>query len=370
MNFERNRIIEGDCVRVLSALPKNSVDLIFADPPYNLQLEDDLHRPDMTRVDGVNDKWDRFDDFESYDDFTAAWLKACRQVLKPSGTIWVIGSYHNIFRVGRIMQDIGFWILNDVVWVKTNPMPNFRGVRFANAHETLIWASVTKRSKYTFNHQAMKCFNDDKQMRSDWWIIPLAKGPERLRDEVGNTAHSTQKPEALLYRVILSSTNPGDLVLDPFMGSGTTGVVAKRLHRDWLGIESDGKYIDLAQQRIDKVKAEDYDSDVFDVRDLKKKKGRVSFATILENGFVRPGQKMYFQKNVDKMAVIKPNAKIRTNDGFEGSIHQVGRYYIGGSPCNGWQNWYVRNGSHFVLIDEFREKYRLDNQNNLQVSIN
>ena len=359
MKFERNRIVRGDCVQVLSSLPENSVDLIFADPPYNLQLKEDLHRPDMTRVEGVTDKWDRFDDFESYDKFTAAWLTACRHVLKPSGSIWVIGSYHNIFRVGRIMQDIGFWILNDVVWVKTNPMPNFRGVRFANAHETLIWASVTKGSKYLFNHQAMKGFNSDKQMRSDWWIIPLAKGPERLRDEVGNTAHSTQKPEALLYRVILSSSNPGDLVLDPFMGSGTTGVVAKRLHRDWLGIESENKYIELAQRRIDAVQQEDYDSNLFDVRDLKYRKSRVSFAVLLENGLVRPGQKIYFQKNIDKTAVIKPDAKIRAIDGFEGSIHQVGTYYTGGSPCNGWKHWYVLSGSNYLLLDEFREKYRL-----------
>ncbi len=358
MEIVRNKIIKGNCIEVLWSLPSKSVDLIFADPPYNLQLEEDLHRPDMTRVEGVSDKWDRFDDFQSYDEFTAAWLTACRHVLKPSGSIWVIGSYHNIFRVGRIMQDIGFWILNDVVWIKTNPMPNFRGVRFANAHETLIWASVTKGSKYVFNYQAMKSFNDDKQMRSDWWIIPLAKGPERLRDEVGNTAHSTQKPESLLYRVILSSSNPGDLVLDPFMGSGTTGVVAKRLHRDWLGIESDKKYIHMAQKRIEAVQPEDYNSDVFDVRDLKKKRNRISFATLVENGLLGAGQKIYFQKNTNKAAVIKPDAKIRAIDGFEGSIHQVGRYFIGGSPCNGWLHWYVLQGSDFIPLDEFREKYR------------
>ena len=358
MQFERNRIIEGDCIEVLSSLPRASADLIFADPPYNLQLEDDLHRPDMTRVEGVTDKWDRFDNFESYDEFTTAWLTACKHVLKPSGSIWVIGSYHNIFRVGKIMQDIGYWILNDVVWIKTNPMPNFRGVRFANAHETLIWANASKGSRYSFNHQAMKGFNEGKQMRSDWWIIPLAKGPERLRDKLGNTAHSTQKPEALLYRIILSSSNPGDLVLDPFMGSGTTGVVATRLHRDWLGIESDSKYIQMAQHRIDAVRPENYDPDILEVRDLKNRRGRVSFAVLLENGLVQAGQNMYFQRNLQRMAVIKPDAKLRAVGGFEGSIHQVGRYYIGGSPCNGWKHWYLLDGNDFVLLDELREKYR------------
>ena len=361
MELVRNRIIKGNCLEVLALLPPASVDLIFADPPYNLQLTDDLHRPDMTRVESVNDQWDKFDDFKSYDEFTETWLAACKHVLKPSGSIWVIGSYHNIFRVGRIMQDIGFWILNDVVWIKTNPMPNFRGVRFANAHETLIWASLTKGSRYSFNHQAMKGFNNGKQMRSDWWIIPLAKGSERLRDEQGNTAHPTQKPEALLYRIILSSSNPGDLILDPFMGSGTTGVVAKRLHRDWFGIESNCKYIELAEQRIDAVVPENYDSNTFEVRDLKYRKRRVSFAVLLENGLVQAGQNMYFQKRYDKIAVIKPDAKLRSQDGFEGSIHQVGRYYIEGSPCNGWHHWYLLVDSEFILLDRLREKYRSDN---------
>jgi site-specific DNA-methyltransferase (adenine-specific) len=229
-----NQIMQGDCVAVMNSLPEGSIDLIFADPPYNLQLQNDLHRPNMTKVDAVNDQWDKFESFEAYDDFTLNWLKACKRILKPTGTIWVIGSYHNIFRVGKIMQDLGFWTLNDVIWIKTNPMPNFRGVRFTNAHETLIWASVKQGAKYTFNHHAMKELNEEKQMRSDWWLLSLSTGSERLKDENGDKAHSTQKPQALLYRVIISASNPGDVVLDPFFGSGTTGAVAKLLHRNWM----------------------------------------------------------------------------------------------------------------------------------------
>jgi len=242
MSFRPNQIIQGDCVEVLNSMPESSVDLIFADPPYNLQLQNDLHRPNMTKVDAVNDQWDQFESFAKYDEFSRAWLSACKRVLKSTGSIWVIGSYHNIFRVGTIMQDLGYWILNDVIWIKTNPMPNFRGVRFTNAHETLIWASTGKGNRYTFNHQGMKGLNEEKQMRSDWWLLSLATGAERVRDENGNKGHSTQKPEALLYRVILSSSTPGDLVLDPFFGSGTTGVVAKRLHRNWIGIEREERY--------------------------------------------------------------------------------------------------------------------------------
>ena len=248
-----NQIINGECVDILHSLPEKTIDLIFADPPYNLQLQNELYRPNMTKVDAVNDKWDQFDSFQAYDQFSQKWLAACKRVLKATGTLWVIGSYHNIFRIGKIMQDLGYWFLNDVIWIKTNPMPNFRGVRFTNAHETLIWASTGQKAKYTFNHQAMKGLNDDLQMRSDWWLVSLAAGKERLKNENGKKAHSTQKPEALLYRVILSSSNPGDVVLDPFFGSGTTGAVAKRLHRKWIGIERDENYIRLAQKRLDAI---------------------------------------------------------------------------------------------------------------------
>ncbi len=242
MKLPLNTILQGDSVETLLSLPENSIDLVFADPPYNLQLQNELHRPNMTKVDAVNDEWDKFESFETYDKFTKEWLSAVKRVLKPTGTMWVIGSYHNIFRVGTIMQNLGFWTLNDVIWVKTNPMPNFRGTRFTNAHETLIWASTSKGAKYTFNYQAMKGLNNEKQMRSDWWLQSLATGSERLKDENGKKVHSTQKPEGLLYRVILSSSNPGDVVLDPFFGSGTTGAVAKRLHRNWIGIEREYKY--------------------------------------------------------------------------------------------------------------------------------
>ncbi len=358
MELPLDQIIQGDCIRVLATFPEKSVDLIFADPPYNLQLQNELHRPNMTRVDAVDDAWDRFASFREYDEFTRAWLTACKRVLKPTGTIWVIGSYHNIFRVGAIMQDLGFWILNDVIWIKTNPMPNFRGVRFTNAHETLIWASTGKGAGYTFNYHAMKTLNGGKQMRSDWWLLPLATGAERIRDEQGNKAHSTQKPEALLYRVILSSSNPGDVVLDPFFGSGTTGAVAKRLHRHWIGIEREEKYIRLARQRIDAIRPELFDRRTFDVRSKKKAAPRVAFSALVENGFLQPGQKLFFRRDAKRSATIKPDARLRTEDGFEGSIHQAGRHYMNGAPCNGWEHWYVQENGRMVNLDAIREKYR------------
>ncbi len=361
MNLPLDTILQGDCVEVLESLPERSVDLIFADPPYNLQLRAQLHRPDMTKVDAVDDDWDQFDSFEAYDDFTRNWLAACQRVLKPTGTIWVIGSYHNIFRVGAIMQNLGFWILNDVVWIKTNPMPNFRGVRFTNAHETLIWASVSQGASYTFNHQAMKGLNDEKQMRSDWWLFPLTSGNERLKDENGHKAHSTQKPEALLYRVILAASDPGDVVLDPFLGSGTTGAVAKRLHRSWIGIEREERYITLAQKRIDNVQPELFDAAVFDVRSKKKLAPKVPFSALLESGYFQPGQILYFRKDSKRTATIKPDARLRTYDGFEGSIHQAGRHFMGGAPCNGWDHWYLQIGADMVNLDTFRQKFRAEN---------
>jgi len=356
-NLPLDQIIQGDCVEILNGLPAESVDLIFADPPYNLQLQQELYRPNMTKVDAVNDSWDQFSNFAAYDQFSRAWLTACRRVLKPNGTIWVIGSYHNIYRVGAIMQDLGYWFLNDVVWVKTNPMPNFRGVRFTNAHETLLWAAKDKSSRYTFNHHAMKGFNDDKQMRSDW-LLPIAAGRERLKVN-GKKAHSTQKPEALLYRVILSSSNPGDVVLDPFFGSGTTGAVAKKLHRHWLGIEREAAYIDIARQRIDGVTPEMFDDAVFDVRDKKRLAERVPFAALLEAGLLLPGQTLYFRQNREMSARLKPDGKLRLPDGTEGSIHQVGRQLMDGSPCNGWQHWFFEDaGGALHPIDDLRAVIR------------
>ena len=351
-------VLEGDCVEVLAGFPESSVDLIFADPPYNLQLRGDLHRPDTSKVDAVTDDWDRFDSFAAYDAFTRAWLTACKRVLKPTGTLWVIGSYHNIFRVGTILQDLGYWILNDVVWIKTNPMPNFRGVRFTNAHETLIWASTGRGARYTFNHQAMKSLNQGKQMRSDWWLLPLTSGAERLRDAEGRKAHSTQKPEALLYRVILAASNPGDVVLDPFFGSGTTGAVAKKLHRRWIGIERRTEYVRLARQRIAAVTPSPFDPAVFDVRSPKKRAPRVPFAALLENGYLQPGQTLYFRRDRARRAAVKPDARLRLPDGFEGSIHQAARHLSGGAPANGWDLWFLEENGELIPLDALRARYR------------
>ncbi|MCS6908704.1 MAG: DNA methyltransferase [Anaerolineales bacterium] len=352
-----NQILLGDCVQVLNSLPEKSVDLIFADPPYNLQLRQPLWRPNMTRVDAVDEVWDQFDSFQAYDEFSSHWLTACRRVLKDSGTIWVIGTYHNIFRIGKLMQDLGFWILNDVIWIKTNPMPNFRGVRFTNAHETLIWASKFKGAKYTFNHHAMKNLNEGLQMRSDW-MLPICTGRERLRID-GQKAHSTQKPEALLYRVILSSSKPGDVVLDPFLGSGTTAVVAKKLHRHWVGIESDPYYVQVAQQRIAQVVPEPFDGQAFAVEGAKRLAPRVEFSRLLEAGLVRPGQRLFFMGDRSKAAQVKADGRLRLESGVEGSIHTLGKHLANGSPCNGWQHWYYQDSEgRMQPIDVLREQYR------------
>ena len=357
MSLPLNTIIKGDCVEAMNSLPERCVDLIFADPPYNLQLQNDLHRPNMTKVDAVDDDWDQFDSFETYDEFTKNWLKACKRILKPTGTIWVIGSYHNIFRVGKIMQDLGYWTLNDVIWIKTNPMPNFRGVRFTNAHETLIWASTGRGARYTFHHHAMKELNEEKQMRSDWWLIPLATGRERIKNEQGEKGHSTQKPQSLLYRVILCSSNPGDIVLDPFLGSGTTGAVAKLLHRNWIGIERDKKYSRLAQKRIDAVEPGLFNEAIFEVGSKKQLAPRVSFSSLVEDNYLQPGQKLYCRKDISLCAIIKPDSRLRTADGFEGSIHKAGGHYMNGSPCNGWDNWFVMEDSLMICLDTIRGKY-------------
>lgn len=343
-----DQVVHGDCLEVLPTLPAESVDLIFADPPYNLQLRDTLWRPNQTRVDAVDDEWDQFDDFEAYDAFTTAWLRACRRVLKPTGTLWVIGSYHNIYRVGSIMQDLGYWFLNDVVWIKDNPMPNFRGVRFTNAHETLIWAQKEQGAPYTFHHHAMKALNEDLQMRSDWYL-PICGGNERLRVE-GRKAHSTQKPEALLYRVIEASSSPGDVVLDPFFGTGTTGAVAKGLHRRWIGIEREAEYVELARERIAAVSPGEFDPKVYETPDPRKRR-RVPFGALLENGLLLPGQVLYFGAESDVSARVLADGALEYN-GRRGSIHQIAKQLRGG-PTNGWKHWYY-------LDDELGERRSID----------
>lgn len=347
-----DQIIQGDCLEVLATLPEKSIDLIFADPPYNLQLQQELWRPNMTKVDAVNDDWDRFNSLAEYDQFTRAWLYACRRVLKDTGALWVIGSYHNIYRVGTILMDLSYWILNDVVWVKAQPMPNFRGVRFTNAHETLLWAQKNRGARYTFNYQAMKALNGDLQMRSDW-EIPLCTGKERIKIN-GAKAHATQKPEALLYRVILASSNPGDVVLDPFFGTGTTGAVAKKLHRHWLGIEREADYVRLAQERLDAIQPPPFAEEIFTFKS-KRDRPRISFSTLLERGMLQPGQKLYLGKKGETAATILANGHLKVN-GHIGSIHQVGKMLHNG-PCNGWEHWHYLDETtgERVVIDELRE---------------
>jgi DNA modification methylase len=348
-----DRIFQGDCIDILNSMAEKSVDLIFADPPYNLQLSQELWRPNLTKVDAVNDSWDQFSSFEEYDTFTHDWLAACRRVLKDKGTIWIIGTYHNIYRVGAVLQNLGFWILNDVVWVKTNPMPNFRGVRFTNAHETLLWAQKEKGAHYTFNYRDMKSLNDDLQMRSDW-LLPLCTGAERVKLN-GQKAHSTQKPEALLYRVILSSSNPGDVVLDPFFGTGTTGAVAKRLHRHWIGIEQDEGYIRVAQERIDEIQAPIDDEALF-APSSRRKTRRVPFGHLLEAGLIRAGQVLYLGESSDIEAVVRSDASIQRGE-LVGSIHKMARQLLH-APANGWEKWYYldQDGGK-QPIDRLRKKY-------------
>jgi len=346
-----DRIIEGDCLAEMARLPAGSVDLVFADPPYNLQLNGELHRPDNSRVDGVEELWDKFAGFAEYDDFTRAWLSECRRLLKPSGALWVIGSYHNIFRIGAILQDLGFWILNDVVWRKTNPMPNFRGRRFTNAHETLLWCAQSRDARYTFNYEAMKTLNDELQMRSDW-LIPLCGGPERLRDR-GKKAHPTQKPEALLHRVLLASTKPGDVVLDPFFGTGTTGAVAKRLGRHFVGIERDPAYAKLARRRIAAIRPAPEETVVVQSR---RDAPRIPFGHLVERGLLRPGEVL-----VD--ASRRWSARVRADGSLisaehRGSIHFVAAQVQGAPACNGWAFWHVERGGRLKLIDEFRQQLR------------
>ncbi len=302
----------------------------------------------------MDDDWDQFGSFQAYDDFSRLWLSACRRVLKDTGAIWVIGSYHNIYRIGALMQDLGFWFLNDVVWIKTNPMPNFRGARFTNAHETLLWASKAHGSRYTFNHHAMKALNDELQMRSDW-TLPICTGPERIKTD-GKKAHSTQKPEALLYRILLASTNPGDIVLDPFFGAGTTGAVAKKLGRRWIGIEREEAYVNIARQRIDAVQSPAGDSQVFEVSDRSRRPPRIPFGTLLENSLLSPGQPLYFRGDRSAAAIIKPDGRLRMGE-KEGSIHMLGRQLLG-APCNGWESWYYETETGALQpIDHLRRAF-------------
>jgi modification methylase len=351
-----NRIIEGDCVAAMNSLPAGSADLVFADPPYNLQLEGELRRPDNSKVDAVDDGWDQFASLGEYDRFTRAWLGAARRVLKDDGAIWVIGSYHNIFRVGTIMQDLGFWILNDVIWRKANPMPNFRGRRFTNAHETLIWAAKSRDQKtYTFHYDAMKALNDDLQMRSDWHL-PICSGGERLKDEAGAKAHSTQKPEALLHRVLLASSSPGDVVLDPFFGSGTTGAVAKRLARRFIGIERDPAYVKLARARIATVEATA--EDAIAVTRSKRAEPRIPFGTLVERGLLKPGA-LLMGSGGRHRAKVRADGTLVCADAT-GSIHRIGAHVQGLDACNGWTFWHYEHKGALIPIDILRQQVRAE----------
>ncbi|MFL6784651.1 MAG: site-specific DNA-methyltransferase [Sphingomicrobium sp.] len=345
-------ILEGNCIAEMARLPDNSVDMIFADPPYNLQLGGDLFRPEGSRVDAVDDDWDKFESLAAYDDFTREWLEQARRILKDNGTIWVIGSYHNIYRVGALLQDADFWILNDIVWRKSNPMPNFRGTRFTNAHETLIWCAKDEKARYTFNYRAMKALNDDLQMRSDW-LLPICAGGERVKGEDGSKAHPTQKPEALLYRILLACTKPGDVVLDPFFGTGTTGAVARRLGRRWIGIEREPAYVKVAHERIASTLPLD-ESAMKTVPD-KREQPRVAFGVLVENGLVPAGTTLTDAKR-RWTASVRADGSI-VCDIHTGSIHKVGAALQGAPSCNGWTFWHVEQGGSLTVLDALRQQH-------------
>lgn len=348
-----NRILRGDCIEEMRKLPDGSIDMIFADPPYNLQLGGDLARPDGSHVDAVTNDWDKFSSFAVYDKFTREWLTEAHRLLKADGSIWVIGSYHNIFRVGTILQDLGFWILNDIIWRKANPMPNFKGTRFTNAHETLIWASKSEKSKYTFNYRAMKTLNDELQMRSDW-VLPICSGPERLRRN-GTKAHPTQKPESLLYRVMLATTNKGDVVLDPFFGTGTTGAVAKRLGRDWIGCEREADYIEVAQERISL--ALPLDESALVTMQSKRSAPKVAFGALVESGYLTPGMTLTAKKG-QISAIVRADGSLQS-DAEIGSIHGLGAKLQNAPSCNGWTFWHVEHEGEVKPIDALRQLYLL-----------
>ena len=346
----KNKIINGDSLEELKKIPRETFDLIFADPPYNLQLKSELTRPDRSKVSAVNDKWDQFENFKKYDDFTYEWLSECKRILKKDGAIWVIGSYHNIFRVGTAIQNLGFWILNDVIWNKNNPMPNFRGTRFTNAHETLIWASKSEKSKYTFNYQSLKCLNDDLQMRSNW-DLPICNGSERLKKD-GKKIHSTQKPEALLHRILLATSNKNDLILDPFLGSGTTATVAKKLGRNYFGIEKEKNYFKAAEQRIKATKR--IEDDLLDTLKNNRSKPRIPFGSLVELGIIKPGTNIFDNKK-KITARIMADGSIKHNQA-EGSIHKVAATILGAESCNGWTFWHCDINGRTYPIDYLRQR--------------
>ena len=350
-----DQVIVGDCIAAINSLPAASIDLVFADPPYNLQLGGDLRRPDDSLVDAVDDDWDKFASFAEYDRFTRDWLTACRRVLKPDGALWVIGSYHNIFRVGAILQDLGFWMLNDIVWRKANPMPNFRGRRFTNAHETLIWAARGERSKYTFHYEALKGGNEDLQMRSDWYL-PLCTGDERLKDEKGAKVHPTQKPEALLARVMLSASNPGDVILDPFFGTGTTGAVAKALGRRFIGVEREKVYAEAARKRIAVI--EPLPPEAFSAAPSKRTEPRVPFLSLIEAGMIKAGEVVTDEKGRYK-ATVRADGNLCLGP-IVGSIHKIGALSQGLPACNGWTFWHVERENGLVLLDTLRGEIRAE----------
>ncbi len=352
----RNQILAGDCIEQMRSLPDKCIDMIFADPPYNLMLGGDLLRPDNSKVDAVNDDWDKFESFASYDAFTRAWLAEARRILKDDGTIWVIGTYHNIFRVGTALQDTGFWMLNDIIWRKANPMPNFKGTRFTNAHETLIWSAKSDKSKYRFNYDAMKAMNEDLQMRSDW-TLPICSGGERLKVD-GLKAHATQKPESLLYRVILSSTKAGDVILDPFFGSGTTGAVAKALGRDYIGIEREERYRDVADKRIAAITTMDEAS--ISITTGKRQEPRIPFGTLIERGMLKPGTWLTDPSRKHK-ARVRADGTLTSGD-IAGSIHQIGALVQGAPACNGWTFWHVEAKGQLICIDSYRQRVRDDDK--------
>ena len=347
-----NVIIQGDCIAEMAKLPDRSVDMIFADPPYNLQLGGDLFRPEGSRVDAVDDEWDEFDSLTAYDDFTRRWLAEARRILKDDGTIWVIGSYHNIYRVGSLLQDAKFWILNDIVWRKSNPMPNFRGTRFTNAHETLLWCAKDERARYTFNYRAMKALNDDLQMRSDW-VLPICAGPERVKGADGSKAHPTQKPEGLLYRILLACTKPGDLVLDPFFGTGTTGAVARRLGRLWIGIERESSYVKVARERIESTLPLD-ESAMLTVTD-RRDQPRVAFGLLVESGMVPAGSMLTDSKR-RWSASVRADGSIVSGP-HAGSIHKVGAALQGAPSCNGWTFWHIDRSNALQPLDALRQQH-------------
>ena len=356
--MKKNQIILGDSIKEMKKIKYHSVDLIFAYPPYNLQLKDTLYRPDQTTVEAVTQDWDKFNTYKEYDQFTNAWLSECKRILKKGGALWVIGSYHNILRVGSTIQDEGLWILNDIIWHKTNPMPNFRGTRFTNAHETLLWCTTSRDAKYTFNYQNLKELNEGKQMRSDWYI-PICSGKERLRGDNNQRSHPTQKPEALLYRILLASTNKGDVVLDPFSGSGTTAVVSKKLQRNFISIEKDKEYVELSKKRLRATKV--LKEDVIELTKSRRDLPKVPFGELVEQGIIPPGAVLTDKKERFK-ATVSIDGSLKIKD-LSGSIHQMGAKIQGLPSCNGWDFWHVKDKSKSILLDEIRSNYRKDKLN-------